>query len=173
MEATAPIPMRIRSAVIWPALAALTACGSILTAPDSDLTGLPDGLKAELSVAPGEVPQGGSFDVVMRVRNTTSETIRVTTNHGCLVTPQVSQDGRRIPFVGSNSGCRAAVTGHDFAPGEERTYRWEMRAELYAQYTGEVDGRPAPKGWYGVVAEFDTRRPDGTRPFIARVLKVE
>jgi hypothetical protein len=173
LDGTEPVPMRIRSVLILSGFATLTACGSVLTAPDADLTGLPPGLVAELSVAPSEVPQGGSFDVELRVRNTTPDTVQVITGHGCLVTLQVVQSGRRFPFTGSNFGCRAAITGHRFAPGETRMYRWDMRAELYAQYTGEVDGRPAPKGWYGVVAEFDTRRPDGTKPFVARVLKVD
>jgi hypothetical protein len=163
----------MRSLLIWSTLAALTACGSMLTSPDSDLSGLPAGLEAELSVAPDEVSQGASFDVVLRVRNTTADTLRITTASGCLVTPHVMLDGRRIPFAGSAFGCRAAVTGHKFAPGATQTYRWDMRAELYAQYTGDVDGLPAPKGLYFVVAEFETMDSERNKPFLGRILKVE
>ena len=126
----------------------------------------------ELTVEPGSVARGGAFDATLTVTNETADTIRVTTAHGCLATPHVMRGETRVPFEGSWYGCTAAITTHTFAPGESRIRRWEMRAVLYAEHPGDADGRPAPGGIYSVRAEFDTRGPDGSKPFIERTLLV-
>lgn len=164
--------MRPRILVTALAAAALTACGAYVTAPGTNLSGLPEGLHVGLTVAPDTVAQGGAFDATLTVTNRTAGTIRVTTAHGCLATPHVMREGRRVPFEGSGYGCTAAITTHTFAPGESRSQRWEMRAELYAEHPGDVDGQQAPSGDYLVRMEFDLRGPDGTKPFIERSLLV-
>lgn len=147
----------IRTLLSLAACATLAACALDIAGPQTDLTGLPAGLDVQLTVQPGEVGQHAPFTARLAVTNTTSGTLRVTTAHGCLATPHVLRDGRRVPFRGSWWGCTAAITTHTFAPGQTWTQIWEMRAELYAEHPGDVDGAPAPKGSYVVRAEFDTQ----------------
>jgi len=150
------------------------ACASDITAPEPSLDGLPEGLSVSLTVAPGQVNQHGSFTVQLDVTNTTDEIIRVVTSHGCLAIPNVLRDGKRIPFKGSSWGCTAAITTHTLPPGETRLRTWEMRAELYAEHAGDVDGAAAPKGLYRVQAEFDTVPKSGNlqKPTIEQDLRV-
>lgn len=150
-----------------------SACPYELTSPESDLEGLPEGLEVTLTVEPGEVAQHAPFTVRLTVTNTTLETLQVVTAHGCLAVPNVLRSGERVPFEGSWWGCTAAITTHVFPPGETHSRTWEMRAELYAEHPGDVDGAPAPRGTYWVQAEFDTYVP-GTahKPAISKMLRV-
>lgn len=153
---------------------ALAACAFDITGPRFGPEGLPEGLDVTFTVEPGEVGQHAPFTVQLSVTNTTSDPIEVVTAHGCLAIPHVIRDGKRVPFKGSLWGCTAAVTTHTFAPGETRSLTWEMRAELYAQHQGDVDGAPAPTGTYRVQAEFDTPAVDGSsrKPTVERTLRV-
>lgn len=146
------------------AVLALAACPMEITGPQSSLEGLPKGLDVSLAVEPNEVRQHERFSVQLRVVNTTSETIRVVTSHGCLAVPNVLRDGERVPFRGSGLACTAAITTHTFAPGQIRSITWDMRAELYADQPGARDGAPAPQGVYRVKAEFDTYVEGGSGP---------
>jgi hypothetical protein len=109
------------------------------------------------------------------VTNTTNDTIHVVTAHSCLAIPNVLNNGERIPFRGSGWGCFAAITTHSFGPGEVRSIKWDMKAELYAEQPGDVDGAPAPKGSYVVQAEFDTYPVDGSgrKPAVEAKLRVQ
>jgi hypothetical protein len=152
-------------------------CASEPTAipgPRASLEGLPSGLDVRFTVEPGEVQQHESFNARLEVTNTTPDTIRVVTAHGCLVVPHVLLDGRPVPLQGSGWACTAAITTHTFAPGEVRTRDWEMRASLYAQEPGDVDGAPAPRGTYRIVAEFDTysETPPYAKPRVEAALRV-
>lgn len=162
-----------RSLLLFPALA-LAACAADLALPEPSLEGLPPGLDVQFTVSPGVVDKHEPFDAELVVTNTTSDTLRVVTAMGCLATPHVMRDGRRIPFRGSAWLCTAAVTTHTFAPGEARSHTWDMRAELYAENAGEVAGAPAPSGTYSVVAEFGTHSEDGPsrRAGVSRTLQV-
>jgi hypothetical protein len=153
---------------------ALAACSLDLAAPEPNLTVLMAGLNVTLSVEPADVQQHAPFTVRLGVTNPTSDTIRITTAHGCLALPHVLRNGQRIPFVGSALGCTAAITQHTFPPGDSRWLTWQMRAELYAEHPGEVEGVPAPRGTYTVQAEFDTFFPDssGRKPVVERSLRV-
>lgn len=154
--------------------AALTACALEATGPHTGIVGLPAGLDVQLSVAPGEVAQRAPFTARLAVTNRSSDTVRVVTSHGCLVLPNVVRDGERVPFRGTDIGCTAAVTTHVFAPGETRTQSWNLKAELYAQHPGDVDGAAAPSGTYRVRAVFDTGvggRPED-RPAAEATLRV-
>jgi hypothetical protein len=164
----------IRTFALVLASAALTACTFDIVGPRAVLENLPGGLDVEFTVEPSEVSQHEPFTTQLRVTNTTSDTIRVVTAHGCLATPHVLRDGRRIPFHGSNWGCTAAITTHTFAPGASRVMTWNMRAELYAEHPGDTGGVPAPRGTYLVRAEFDTFSEDGPsrKPFVERTLRV-
>jgi hypothetical protein len=142
----------------------LTGCPLQISGPQSQLDGLPEGLYVQLTVEPDEVSQHQPFEVRFTATNTTQTTVRVVTAHGCLVIPHVIRDGRRVPFKGSAWGCTAAITTHTFAPAETRSRTWEMRAELYAEHEGEVDGAPAPKGAYRVQAEIETYSEDRPHP---------
>jgi hypothetical protein len=153
----------------------LTACALDITDPQSNLEGLPRGLNVQLEVEPGEVRQHEPFSVLLSVTNTTTQTIRVVTAHSCLAIPHVIHDGQPIPIKGSGWGCYAAITTHTFAPGGTRTYTWDMRAELFAQHPGDIEGAPAPQGTYRVQAEFDTYSENGPqrKPWIERSLRVK
>jgi len=152
----------------------VAACATAITAPEPSLEGLPEGLSVSLTVAPGQVNQHGPFTVKLDITNTTDEVIRVVTGNGCLVIPHVLRNGMRIPFKGSLWGCTAAVTTHTFPPRETRSRTWEMRAELYAEHAGDVDGVAAPKGIYRVQAEFDTVPEPGSfqKPTIEQEIRV-
>jgi hypothetical protein len=137
------------------AAAALAACDSSAVQPEPHLTFIREGLDASLSVAPNAVGQHEGFAVRLDIRNTTGDTIRVETLGGCLAILDVIRDGHPIPFKGSAWGCTAAITTHTFAPGATRALTWELRAELYAENSGDVDGAPAPSGSYIVQAAHD------------------
>jgi hypothetical protein len=164
----------IRTSVLLLTGVALTACVLDIAGPQPVTDGLPEGLRVELTVEPGEVAQHEAFSVHLSVTNTTSHIIEVVTAHGCLAIPHVRRNGERIPFQGSWWGCTAAITTHTFAPGETWSRTWEMRAELYAEHPGEVDGVPAPKGTYHVQAEFDTLpvSESSRKPVVERTLRV-
>lgn len=158
---------------LLPALAlALAACDLEIHSPRTDLNGLPTGLAVDFAVEPGEVGQHAPFTARLSVTNTTSDTVRVVTGHGCLAIAHLLRNGKRIPFQGSNWACTAAITTHTFAPGEAREVSWPMRAELYAEYEGDVDGAPAPKGSYIVQASFGTG-PSVQKPVVEAVLRVK
>ena len=164
--------MRRPSIVLALALIA-TACPFEIAGPDTSLDGLPPGLDVTLELEPNVVAQHAPFTATLRVRNTTSEPISVTTSSTCLAVPHVLRDGRRIPFEGSWWGCGDAISTHVLAAGETRTKTWNMRAELYAEEQGDTDGAPAPRGTYWVQAEFDVYPPRGGRkPSVAAVLRV-
>jgi hypothetical protein len=165
----------IRSLPLLLAGVALAACALDITGPQSNLEGLPEGLDVQFTVEPGEVRQHERFSAQLSVTNTTPQTIRVVTAHSCLAIPHVIRDGQPIPIKGSGWGCYAAITTHTFAPGETRMHTWDMRAELYAQHPGDVEGAPAPTGIYRVQAEFDTYSEDGPyrKPLIERTLRVK
>lgn len=156
------------------ALTALVSCARETTAPADNLDGLPAGLDVQFVVNPGAVHQRGAFATLLNVTNTTADTIRVVTAHGCLAIPRVIRNGARIPFKGSAGGCTAAITTHVLAPGAVWSRTWEMHAELYAQEPGDADGTPAAAGMYRVQAEFDTFAEDGPtqKPTIERPLRV-
>ncbi len=158
---------------LFPALA-LAACSADLALPEPSLEGLPPGLDVQFTVSPNVVDPHQPFSAALSVTNTTSDTIRVVTAMGCLAIPHVMRDGERIPFRGSWWACTAAIATHAFAPGETRSHTWDMRAELYAEHAGDVDGAPAPSGTYSVQAEFGTYTAGGPshRPTIARSLRV-
>lgn len=157
---------------ILPALA-LAACATDLALPVPSLDGLPPGLDVAFTVTPDAVQQGEAFTATLTVTNTTPEPIRVVTAHGCLAVPHVLLGSERVPLAGSWWACTAAITTHTFAPGETVTRAWEMRAELYAQDAGDVDGAPAPRGTYRVQAEFDTLAGNGgEKPAVERILRV-
>lgn len=152
----------------------LAACSQEPTVPRLTAEGLPEGLEVSLVVEPEAVGPHQPFTVRFAAANPTSDPIRITTSHGCLVLPGVYRDGRRIPFQGSAWGCTAAITTHVFAPGETKSVTWEMRAELYAENPGEREGAPAPAGIYRVRAEFDVPPPDGStrKPGVEATLRV-
>ncbi len=156
------------------AVTGLVSCAREATAPAGNLDGLPAGLDVQLALDPGEVSRRGSFSTLLSVTNTTADTIRVVTAHGCLAVPNVIRNGARIPFKGSGWGCTAAITTHTLAPGAVWSRTWEMHAELYAQEPGDPDGTPAPAGMYRVQAEFDTFAEGGAtqKPTIERPLRV-
>lgn len=164
----------IRTLLPLLACAALAACTQELTAPQARLEGIPAGLDVQFTVEPGTVAPHAPFTARLAVTNTTANTIRIVTNHGCLALPNVLRDGVRVPFRGSALGCTAAITTHVFAPGATRTLVWEMRAELYAQNPGDVDGAPAPRGTYRVQAEFNpfVQAPVGEKAFAETLLQV-
>jgi hypothetical protein len=153
--------------------AALASCSTDISGPTPLLNEVPAGLTADLSLSPNEVAQHARLTARLDVRNDTPDTIRVVTAHGCLTTLSVVRDGRRIPFAGSALGCTAAITTHTFAPGQTRSRTWELRAELYSEFPGDVEGTPAPRGTYRVRAEFDLLGAgDGERPGVETILRV-
>lgn len=133
----------------------LTGCSLELVTPGPNTDGLPDGLEISLVVTPNEVSQHAPFHVRFTATNTTAEPMQIVTSHGCLVTPAVFRNGQRLPFAGSGVLCTAAITTHTFLPGETKAFEWVLRAELYAQHDGDVEGAPAPRGTYAVRVEFD------------------
>jgi hypothetical protein len=141
----------------------LAACAMEINSPAVSLDGLPEGLHASATVIPGEVAQHEPFVARFQATNTTDETISIDTPSGCLVIPGVYRDGRRIPMRGSWWACTAAGARHTFAPGETRTMDLPMSAELYAEFEGDRDGAPAPRGTYSVRFEFEVART-GTAP---------
>jgi hypothetical protein len=161
--------------LVLAAVLGTTACAYEIAgpAPAADVV-LHPGLEVGFAVQPAEVSQHGSFTAHLTVTNTTGDTIRVGTAHGCLALPSVVRNGAPVPFAGSGWMCTAALTSHAFAPGETRSITWNMRAELYAQNPNDVDGAPAPRGAYRVVAEFDTYLPGspGMKPRIEAPLRV-
>ena len=165
----------IRALPLLVAVAVLAGCPRDLTGPQLNLEGLPQGLDVQFAIEPGEVRQHEPFTASLTITNTTAEPIQVVTSHGCLVILHVTRNGQRVPFQGSWMGCYAVVTTHTFAPGETRSETWNLRAELYAQHPGDVEGAPAPKGTYLVQAEFDTGMADGQfrKPLVERTLQVK
>lgn len=165
-----------RFLVFLPGLA-LAACSFEATGPVSDLDILPPGLDIRFAVEPGEVLQHAPFNVKLTLSNTTSDTIKIVTSHGCLSTPHFYRNGKRVPMSGSDMGCTAAITTHTFPPGETRSFAWPMRAEFYAEQAGDVEGAPAPTGTYLVRAEFDighdTAPGVGRAPAAEVVLRVK
>ena len=165
--------MMFRLSILLAASALATACPFEISAPETDLEGLPEGLEISLDVEPQAVAPHAPFTATLIVRNTTSESISITTSSTCLAVPNVLRDGARTPFVGSWWGCGDAISTHVIPAGEMRTQAWSMRAELYAEEQGDPDGAPAPRGVYRVQAEFDVYVPGARRkPSIAAVLRV-
>ena len=154
------------------AAAIVSACKPDIAGPEASLEGLPEGLQVELVVDPAVVGPHEPFTARLSVTNTTTSRLTVVTNHGCLAIPHVMRNETRVPFEGSWWGCTAAITTHVFAPGETRTHTWNMRAELYAEHPGEVDGVAAPRGVYQVRAEFEVYLPDGRKPAVQHPLEV-
>ena len=151
-----------------------SACPFEIAGPETNLAGLPAGLEVTLDVEPDVVARHAPFTATLTVRNTTSEPISITTASTCLAVPHVLRDGRRIPFVGSWYGCGDAISTHVIPAGEMRIRTWNMRAELYAEEQGDIEGAPAPRGTYRVQAEFDVYTP-GTRhkPSVVAPLRVQ
>lgn len=174
-DTSTPRRAMIRALQLLAAVLVLAACTRDVTGPQFNLVGLPAGLDVQFAIEPGEVRQHQPFTASLTIANTTADTIRVVTSHGCLVILHVTRDGQRIPFQGSWWGCTAAITTHTFAPGETHSQTWNLRAELYGQHPGDVEGAPAPKGTYLVQAEFDTGMADGQfrKPLVERTLQVK
>ena len=170
---TTTVIMR-RNSLLFLGFLLLTGCTEILSPSDST-GGLPDGLEVSLVLDDDEVMQHAPFTARFTATNTTTSTMQIVTSHGCLVLPGVYRNGVRVPFKGSLWGCTAAITTHVFAPGETKTYEWPMRAELYAQETGDIEGAPAPRGTYVVRVEFELQPPPGSqqRPRAERTLVVQ
>jgi hypothetical protein len=166
--------MRRRTVASALALLTLAACSVEINAPVVSLEGLPEGLHAAITVQPGEVDRHEDFTARLTITNTTAQEISIVTNHGCLAIPAVYRGGELVPLRGSWWACTAAITRHSFAPGETRSMEWQMRAELYAQHPGDVDGLPAPRGTYSVRAEFDVAPigPDRWKPSVEAALRV-
>lgn len=162
-----PVIMR-RKIGLFLGILLLAGCVEIL--PPSDSTdGLPEGLAVSLVLDDDEVLQHAPFTARFTATNTTTSTMQIVTPHGCLVLPGVYRNGTRVPFQGSAYGCHTAITTHVFAPGETKTYEWSMRAELYAQDTGDTEGAPAPTGSYVVRVEFELeQRPRAERTLLVR-----
>jgi hypothetical protein len=166
------IIMRTPLLLIATALVA-TACPFEVTGPETDLEGLPDGLEVTLDVEPEGVTQHALFSATLRVRNTTLEPISITTASTCLALPHVLRNGRRMPFEGTTVGCGDAISNFVVPAGEALTVTWPLRAELYAEAPGDVDGAPAPRGTYWVQARFEVYSPGGThQPSVAAMLRV-
>ncbi|HSJ30488.1 MAG TPA: hypothetical protein VK933_03580 [Longimicrobiales bacterium] len=147
-----------------PFLGVLLLAGCVEILPPSDSTnGLPEGLEVSLVLDDDEVMQHAPFTALFTATNTTRSAMQIVTSHGCLVLPGVYRNGVRVPFKGSAYGCTAAITTHVFAPGETKTYEWSMRAELYAQDPGDIEGAPAPTGSYMVRVEFELQPPPGSQ----------
>ena len=149
----------------------LTACSSPTEVPGSpNLIGDElGGLTASLAIDRAAVGPHEEFTLTFHVANTTADTIRLATPHTCLALPHVRRDGKRIPFDGTALGCGAALTTHAFAPGFQRTTVFRLRAELYAEHPGDVDGVAAPVGSYLVQMVFETAdRPALTRALVVR-----
>ena len=167
------LAMMFRLSIFFAAVAVASACPFEISAPETDLDGLPEGLEISLDVEPDAVAPHAPFTATLIVRNTSSESISITTSSTCLAVPSVLRDDTRVPFVGSTWGCGDAITTHVIPAGEMRTRAWSMRAELYAEEQGDPDGAPAPRGRYWVQAEFDVHVPGVTRkPSIATMLRV-
>jgi hypothetical protein len=149
----------------------LAGCSLEITSFSTDT--LSGGLEVELTLHSAEVDRDTPFTVRFTATNTTTVPLQIVTGHGCLVTPGVYRNGVRVPFVGSAWGCTAAITTHVFEPGETKVFEWEMRARLYAQHEGDIEGAPAPSGRYTVRVEFDTM-PVGSqrRPGVEEPLRV-
>jgi|GEM_PF-4808228 len=162
---------RYRLVLVLPLL--IAGCSFDIAGPQPVTDALVEGLTVELDVSPSEVRQYKPFTVRLDVANRTADTIRVVTAHGCLATPNVLRNGVRIPMEGSWWGCTAAITTHVFAPGETWSQTWRMRAALYAEGSGEVDGAPAPRGHYRVRTVFDLLdlTPD-RKPFVEAEIRV-
>jgi hypothetical protein len=83
----------VRTIAYFLASVLLGACALDPTVPRLTTDGLPDGLEVSLTVAPDEVRQHQPFTVRFTATNTTSDTIRITTSHGCLVIPAARKPG--------------------------------------------------------------------------------
>lgn len=162
----------IRAFTLMLAGLSLAACGLDVTSPGTDLEGLPGGLEVEFTVEPGEVGQHGAFSLRLRIKNTTNETIRISTSSSCLALPHVRRDGKRAPFRGTNFACLAVATTHHFEPGEIDERVWTLQATLDAQGPEEIDGAPAPKGGYVAGVTFGGSSMPGILPTIERSLRV-
>jgi hypothetical protein len=148
----------------------LSGCAMESLTPRNTLEGLPPGLEVSLTVEPDRVERHAPFVAGFSATNTTADTIRIVTAGGCLVRPGVFRSGARVPVQGSNLVCYGAITTHTFAPGAGREMSWPMRAELYAEHPGDIEGAPAPAGSYRVRAEFDLLA--GNRPAVEATLLV-
>lgn len=168
---TAVQPMKSRLIILS---ALLAACSLDTTAPVTYLDGLPSQLAVDLTVEPENVAPHEPFTVTLTVVNTSSSAVQVTTPHSCLALPHVIRGGQRIPFNGTALGCFTVISSHTFAPGVVVTHTWELKADLYSQYPGDLDGAPAAKGDYIVQAQFDTSPvpATGRKPVIERLLRV-
>jgi hypothetical protein len=163
--------IHFRSLLVLPLLVA--GCSFDIAGPHPVADALIEGLTVELEISPSEVRPFEPFTVRLDVANRTADTIRVVTAHGCLATPHVLRDGVRIPMEGSWWGCTAAITTHVFAPGQTWSQTWRMRAAVYAEASGEVDGAPARRGHYRVRTVFDLLElaPD-RQPFVEGEIRV-
>jgi hypothetical protein len=108
------------------------------------------------------------FTLIYTLANTTDAAVSLDTPSGCLALPHVTRNGSRIPFEGTAWGCAAALTTHVFPPGYEQTTVYQLRAALYAEHPGDVDGAAPPVGSYVVQMVFET----AGRPAIGRALVV-
>jgi len=152
---------------------ALSACNGVISGPDPVHVTIPAGLRLELTLSTDRVEQHGEFMTTVTATNVSDHTLSVVTPSGCLYTLDVYRGDVRVPFDGTAWGCHTAITTHVFAPGESRTHEWMLRARLYAEHPGDVEGAPAPKGTYSVRARFDTAwQTGGPAPVVARTLTV-
>lgn len=145
---------RKHSSVVLALIVATAACSRVPIDTQPTPEGWHHSLRVAFTVAPAEVRQHDAFTALLTLSNTSHDTIRVVTADSCLAIPNVMRDGTRIRFKGSSWGCYQALTTHTFLPGEMRSLRWDMRAEL--GQPDDVAGPPAPKGTYHVQALFYT-----------------
>lgn len=139
----------------------IAACSSATTDPTILLDDLPYGLAVEFTMDPVEVGPHDPFSVSLSLTNTTNDTITIVTPNHALAMPRVVRDGERILFRGSDLGFFPVVTTRTFAPGEQVTRTWELRAELMSMDDDdEIVWLPAEPGAYLVQVEFQVGAVD-------------
>ncbi len=108
------------------------------------------GLEVAL-LSPDTVATTDSFDVRVRLENTASRLVRVTTPSSCIVRPGVFSGDDRVEWNGSLIGCAMVITERALQPGDPQTKTFEMQA-VTTGADGEV---PASPGEYTVRIQID------------------
>jgi len=137
-------PLLLTSAILI-ALSAFTMIGCSLFNDETRL--IPE---LSMQVENKEISQGDFFDVVLNVKNPSSETLMIKTSCQEFAGLFTYQENKRIDFAGNSSGCARIINTYEIAPNGTLTFKWELDSSIitWNQETATTDTTLATPGEY-------------------------
>jgi hypothetical protein len=139
----------------------MSGCANGITAPHPPHVIEDETVRVTLAVTPAVLSQGEVAVASLEYKNTTSETVVITSTYGCLAFAAVYRESVLIPFPSTGYGCTTAISHRNIEPGEPLVMEWSLPI-------GEPDGVAAPPGIYRFVAHLNTHADSLVREFVVR-----